>query len=415
MCVQSLGEMFNRILRAYGPGVVAGERCVGVPDMRILCLDQVAQLGGGQLCLLDLIPAFLANGWEIQAMAPSEGEYAGRLRALGCNVAELRLPPLSSGRKTFTDHFSYVASVVQSTMQIRKQVRGWRPDLLYVNGPRVLPAAARVGRQEGIPLIFHAHHRISEGSALRLVQASLNASRASVIACCSYVAASLTPRIPGSRIGIIYNGVSEHRGLPVRVTSPIRSVGIIGRIDPEKGQLEFIRAARMVAPLFPQVEFQVVGSPQLSTGRYSNRVLKESEGLPVRFHGWQHDISAVLGSLDLLVVSSVCAEATPRVILEALSAGVPVLAFAVGGIPEIIDDSRTGFLSAPTPEALASRMADVLETDLGVIDLISQRGRSTWRERFHIDRWRAHVCDRVTRTALSNQAGFAASEPQLTI
>jgi len=383
--------------------------------MKILCLDQVAQLGGGQLCLLDLIPAFQANGWGIRAMAPSDGEYAGRLRALGCEVAALRLPPLSSGRKTFTDHFSYLASVVQITGQIRNQLRIWRPDLLYVNGPRVLPAAARVARQERIPLIFHAHHRISEGSALRLVRSSLNASRASVIACCSYVAASLTPRVPESRIRIIYNGVSEQRGLPLRAASPIRRVGIIGRIDPEKGQLEFIRAAKMVASRFPQVEFQVVGSPQLSTGGYFERVLKESETLPVRFHRWQHDISAVLRSLDLLVVSSACAEATPRVILEALSAGVPVLAFAVGGIPEIIDDNRTGFLSAPTTEALASRMADVLETDLGAVDLISQRGRLAWQERFHIDRWRANVCDRVTRAALANRPELATSQPQMTI
>jgi glycosyltransferase involved in cell wall biosynthesis len=383
--------------------------------MRILCLDQFAQLGGGQLCLLDLLPAFQRNGWEIRAMVPGEGEYAARLRASDCHVEQLRLAHLSNGRKTFTDQFLYLASVVQMTGQLRKLLRGWPPDLLYVNGPRVLPAAAKVSREDQIPLLFHAHHRIAEGSALRLVQTSLNASRASVIACCSYVASSLAPRVPRSRIRVIYNGVSDYRQSPARRALPIQRVGIVGRIDPEKGQLDFVRAARTVLRRFPQVRFHVVGSPQFSAGGYWGQVLKESEGLPVHFHGWRDDISRVLSSLDLLVVSSPRSEATPRVILEGLSAGVPVLAYALGGIPEIVEDSRTGFLSAPTPEALASRMADVLETDLGAIDLLAQRARSTWQERFHIDRWRALVCDCVTGAALANPSEFATRPPQLTI
>jgi glycosyltransferase involved in cell wall biosynthesis len=383
--------------------------------MKILCLDQFAQLGGGQLCVLDLLPAFLLNGWEIRALVPGEGEYASRLRALDCPVEHLSLTPLSSGRKTFGDQLRYLASVVQMTRQLRKLLRKWRPDLLYVNGPRVLPAAAKVSREDGIPLLFHAHHRIAEGSALRLVQTSLNASQASVIACCSYVATSLTSRVPRSRIRVIYNGVSDYSETPIRRALPIQRVGIVGRIDPEKGQLDFIRAARIVVHRFPHVQFHVVGSPQFSAGEYPGEVLKESGGLPVVFHGWRDDISCVLRSLDLLVVSSPHSEATPRVILEALSAGVPVLAYALGGIPEIIEDNRTGFLSAPTPEALASRMSEVLGTDLGALDLMAQRARSTWQERFHIDRWRAHVCDCVTRAAVANPSEVATGQQQITI
>ena len=142
--------------------------------------------------------------------------------------------------------------------------------------------------------------------------------------------------------------------------------------------------------------------------------MKASEGLPVHFHGWQRDISRVLRSLDLLVVSSPRSEATPRVILEAFSAGVPVLAYALGGITEIVEDNRTGFLSNPTPEALASRMAEVLETELAVLDLIALRARVTWQERFHIERWRTQVCDCLTRAARGNHAEVATGELQNT-
>jgi glycosyltransferase involved in cell wall biosynthesis len=191
-------------------------------------------------------------------------------------------------------------------------------------------------------------------------------------------------------------------------------VGIIGRIDPEKGQLDFVRAARRVIHDFPQVQFHVVGSPQLSSGGYADQVLTESEGLPVHFHGWQHDIPKVLRSLDLLVVSSPYTEATPRVILEAFSAAVPVLAYSVGGIPEIIEDNETGFLTAPTPEALASRMVEVLGTDVEALRHLAQRARSTWQERFHIDRWRELVCDCLTGAVGSSRTEFATGEPQVT-
>jgi glycosyltransferase involved in cell wall biosynthesis len=382
--------------------------------MKILCLDQSAQLGGGQLCLLDLLPAFLANGWEVHAMLPGEGEYSARLRALKCNVADLHLAPLPSQRKTIADCPSYLVSVLRITGQLQRLLETGRPDLLYVNGPRVLPAAAWVSRREGIPLIFHAHHRILESSALRIAQSSLNASRASVIACCSYVASSYSRRVPGKRIKVIYNGVSDQRSLHIRAASPIENVGIIGRIDPEKGQLDFVRAVRKVVQRFPHIQFHVIGSPQLSSGEYADQVLKESEDLPVRFHGWRHDISDVLRSLDLLVVSSPYTEATPRVILEAFSASVPVLAYALGGIPEVIDDNRTGFLTAPTPEALASRLVEVLETDAGVPHHVALNARSTWQERFHIDRWRQTVCDFLTRAAWSSRTGFITRQQKAT-
>jgi glycosyltransferase involved in cell wall biosynthesis len=203
---------------------------------------------------------------------------------------------------------------------------------------------------------------------------------------------------------VIYNGVSDQRSLSIRTSSPIENVGIIGRIDPEKGQLDFVRAVRKVVERFPHIQFHVIGSPQLSSGGYADQVQKESEDLPVRFHGWRHDISDVLRSLDLLVVSSPYTEATPRVILEAFSASVPVLAYALGGIPEVIDDNRTGFLTAPTPEALASRLVEVLETDVGALHHVTLNARSTWQERFNIDRWRQIVCDSLTRAAWPSRA-----------
>ena len=81
----------------------------------------------------------------------------------------------------------------------------------------------------------------------------------------------------------------------------------------------------------------------------------------VAIEPWVDDQSALFAGIDLLVVPSEPVENTPRVILEAYSAGVPVLAYYAGGIPELVDDGRTGILVRPqTPEALAQSIREAV-------------------------------------------------------
>jgi glycosyltransferase involved in cell wall biosynthesis len=111
-----------------------------------------------------------------------------------------------------------------------------------------------------------------------------------------------------------------------------------------------------------------------------------AEGLPVEFTGWREDVGEVLRELDLLLVPSTSAEATTRVILDAFSAGVPVVAYAVGGIPEIVRDGENGFLARErSPESLAERVKEAMATDL---DWIARRARVEWERRFTLKRYR---------------------------
>src|SRR5206468_10417372 len=126
-------------------------------------------------------------------------------------------------------------------------------------------------------------------------------------------------------------------------------------------QLEFVQAARMLPP---DCRFIVCGAPLFSNpaaARYFELVREAAAGLPVEFMGWRDDIGAVLSELDLLVAPSAPVEATTRVILEAYAAGVPVVASASGGIPEIVRDGQTGFLTPPgDPAKLAARIRAAL-------------------------------------------------------
>src|ERR1700723_729834 len=183
-------------------------------------------------------------------------------------------------------------------------------------------------------MLFHAHHCIEQSNARYVERLALR--RSTVAACCGAVAQSL--RIPEDRVHVIPNGTAD-LGFVERRFDALR-IGIVGRISPEKGQVEFLRAAAVLNG----ARFVVCGAPLFGDHDYYNEVLRLAAGLPVEFLDWQDDVGAVMRDLDILIIASK-QEGMPRVLLEAFSAGLPVVAFPVGGIPEVIEDEITGFLA----------------------------------------------------------------------
>jgi glycosyltransferase involved in cell wall biosynthesis len=361
----------------------------------LLILDQFNQLGGAQRCLLDLLPAFLEAGYKIHLAVPGDGPLADGARSRGAMVHLIPCGAYSSGQTSWSDAARFGIDLPRQVLRIATLVSKHQIDLIYVNGPRLLPAAALAAR--GLPVVFHAHSVVNEERAARLTRWALRSTNASVIAACRFVLQPLAAVLDAGRSRVIYNGVA-----PVdcvrrrrRDNEPWR-VGVIGRIAPEKGQLEFIQAARLILPQ-QRCEFVVCGDALFSNPQYSRRVRAEAEGLLVEFTGWRNDIREVLSTLDLVVVPSGAVEATTRVIPEAFSAGVPVVAFRSGGIPEIIEDGVTGVLSAPSARDLAAKLLELFSCGGAMLDCISARAQAAFAARFSLERYRSEVLDVVGR------------------
>jgi glycosyltransferase involved in cell wall biosynthesis len=120
-------------------------------------------------------------------------------------------------------------------------------------------------------------------------------------------------------------------------------------------------------------------------------VRAQAAGAPVEFRSWTEDVGAFLSGVDLLVVPSKPIDNIPRVILEAFAAGVPVLAFASGAIPELIEHGETGLLVPQrTPEALA----EAILSAAGNRDLLNQMAAGAhrrWRERYTLLRFQSEI------------------------
>lgn len=364
--------------------------------MNILCVDQFSNVGGGQSCLFDLLPAFLNQGWSVQVAIPGPGAFQDKLRGLGIQTHLLSPASYTSMKKPPREALKYMVELPGLAFRLMRICRTQRIDLLYINGPRFLPAAACAARMLSIGAIFHCHHRLTQGAAIRLTGEALRLSRARVIACCRYAVEPLQRYIHPERLHIVYNGVGAIAAQRSRSPVAKRRIGVIGRVEPEKGQLEFVHAARNLASKFPDCVFSIVGEPLFSGAEYLQKVMHASRDLPFEFMGWQNDIPAVLTNLDLLVVPSTHFDATPRVILEAFAAGVPVVAFPAGGIPEIIEHGRTGFLASTNDAAaLADCIETVLNSDPDDLNALIARARLAWQQQFTLDQFQERVCSTV--------------------
>jgi len=149
-----------------------------------------------------------------------------------------------------------------------------------------------------------------------------------------------------------------HHGYAPKAVSPARRrhsgklrVGFLGRFDPTKGIELMIRAA---APLLKtECELRIAGK---GPEPYEQKLKEEAGTLDVRFMGFVN-AEAFLAELDVLVVPSLWNEPSGLVILEAFAQGVPVIGSNRGGIPECIEENKTGFIFSPEhPETLTAAL-----------------------------------------------------------
>ncbi len=194
-------------------------------------------------------------------------------------------------------------------------------------------------------------------------------------------------------------------GLPLEPASPFaavqpapsgpapghRRVLLLGRLAEWKGQLVFVRAVQRLCERDATPEFVIVGGATTdadATYAASLRALVRDCGLAARiqFTGFHEDVPELLRSVDILVHCSVSPEPLGLVILEAMRAGVPVVATNLGGPAEIIRDGENGRLYPPSDDAAMARVLQELLESPEARRRLAAAGRATVVERFSIER-----------------------------
>jgi glycosyltransferase involved in cell wall biosynthesis len=250
-------------------------------------------------------------------------------------------------------------------------VRRQRIGLLHLHGYGATDVGRVVARLAGIPSIVHEHF-IDQRSPLpeRAADLLLRPLTTWAIAVSGAVRDFMVRRraIPPDRLEVVPNGAALEtlaqappRGSPgalalraaLGVPPGDTVVSIVGRLNPIKGHTHFLRAAALVLREAADVTFLIVGDGELDAALRAEAAAL-GLGRRVIFTGYREDVPALLQATDVLAITSL-SEGSPLNLFEAMGAGCAVAATAVGGIPELLDNERTGLLVRPAdPEAIAS-------------------------------------------------------------
>jgi glycosyltransferase involved in cell wall biosynthesis len=222
-----------------------------------------------------------------------------------------------------------------------------------------LPAAALAG----VPVRIGSRRELNPDKSARQIALQRQAYRCAHAVVANSRAAERqlqSEGIPRDRIRIIPNGVSADRFSPPMPSGrPVTTVLTVANLRAEKAHEVLLAAAAHLRSRHPHLHFVIAGDGPRAA---ELRTLAATLGVEtqVTFLGHREDVPALLAAADVFVLPS-RSEAFPNGAVEAMAAGVPVIASRVGGLVDLVDDGRTGLLVTPDdPAALAAALESLV-------------------------------------------------------
>ena len=284
-----------------------------------------------------------------------------------------------------------------SVRRVSRFLRDWRADLLHCHLPLSGVVGRIAGKLSGIPVVY-TEHNVQERYNVwtRRINRLTWKFQRKVVAVSHQVADSIRTNIgSGVPVQVVQNGVpvSQFQQDPV-ARARIRQelglgpkdivVGTVAVFRRQKNLQEWLKTASRILQTHPNVHFLLVGDGPL---RDELHIIARSLNLSQRIHfpGLQPDVIPYLSAMDIYLISSLF-EGLPIALLEAMSMELPVVSTAVGGIPEVIQDGKTGFLvPSSDAEALSHPIRKLLDDEYLRIDF-GRAGRNVVQQRFSIQR-----------------------------
>jgi glycosyltransferase involved in cell wall biosynthesis len=314
--------------------VIHGEHYAGA--------ERVQDLLAGQLPLL---------GFDVGLACVKPGRFLDALESREAPVYEVPM----AGR---TD--------LRAAARLASIVRRHEYRLLHTHTPRTAMVGSIASAMTGVPMIHHVHSPASRDST-HLLRNGINAlvERASLCRASALIAVSqsLGRRIhhlarPDRLIAVVPNGVPRRPARrPRHPEETSWTLGTVALFRPRKGIEVLLESLAQLRTQGLPVRLRAVGG--FETAEYERHVVRYAGELGVSdavdWIGFTRNVDAELHRMDLFVLPSLFGEGLPMVVLEAMAAGVPVVATEVEGIPEAVRDGVEGLLATPGEAASLSR------------------------------------------------------------
>lgn len=388
------------------------------PPINLLIVGHDAGLSGAERSLLDIIDRLDPDEFRPTVVVPSPGPFVDALRRRGitCHCwlpqrwIHYRKPAPAAGaspsaRLGWLLRQPMLRSLLALlTLPIRLPLLAalaarYRSELVYSNTLTMLDGAL-LARLLKLPHVWHLRESVAGNADLywpgpaSWLPRFIRRNAAHVIVNSQALRRELFGTDDSVAITVIPNGVIIDDRLSDRPASS-RNTGfrtaLIGRLNPRKGIPVYLEALAQLAPRYPDSRHWIVGE---GNPDYLEFLRQEAQRLgvleQVEFTGFLHDIRALLGEVDVIVNASF-QEPFGRTLIEAMAAGVPVVATRSGGPEEIIVDGCSGLLVTPGDSlALAGCIARLLD-DRELARRMGEAGRQRVQEHYDLTHTAASV------------------------
>jgi len=356
----------------------------GGARIRVVELLATGTSGGAQEHVVNLVTRIDPSRYDVSVAALSAGSTVRKLERMGIPVCVIDDPDDAGAVQAVAGHMAANGADIVHNHMYRAEIVGTRAAMSLASVGRKRPA-----------VVSTVHSSRVRSDADRETVRALTSQMDRLIAVSRAIEAKLEDEgRTAAPVSLIYNGVElgqyDHQEPCCTLRDEYgmeagsRLVGVVARLEPEKGHPTLLEAWPAVLRAVPDAYLLVVGEgtrrdaleAQARAFRIAHRVV---------FTGRRDDVPAVTAALDVAVLPSY-REAQGMTILEALALSRPVVASNVGGIPEMIENGITGILVPPRDaEALSTAIVRLL-TDHPFADTLARAGHDMVHERFCVER-----------------------------
>jgi len=352
--------------------------------IRVVHIITLLELGGAQQNTLYTVENLDRSCFDVVLIAGSGGYLDKRALSLS-NTRVVLLDELTRPVNPWKDLKALFR--LRGLLSVLK--RDSMPMIVHTHSGKAGVLGRAAARLAGVQAVVHHVHGLSYPSSKsgRLAAVGRLAERVVDRFTSAYISVCSANFRDGNDAGLYKNGMKEviRSGFDTRLfhqpgvdrkqaremlglgaeEGPV--VGMIACFKPQKNPLGFIEMSEAVLREFPQARFVIAGDGELRPGM--ERLAKElGVSRRVDFLGWREDVHELLRAMDVLVLMSLW-EGLPRVIPQALLAGVPVVATHVDGVPEVLRQGENGYLVTPgNVNEAAERVLDLLKSGGACLD-----------------------------------------------
>ncbi|MSR91195.1 glycosyltransferase family 4 protein [Inconstantimicrobium porci] len=368
--------------------------------INILYLNVGAELYGADVILLEILKNIDKSKFKPYVILPNDGPLVKELEKQNIEVKIIRYPILRRKYFNIKGIIEYTSQFLKSSKILLKFCVDNNIDLIHSNTSAVLEGAY-IYKKLRIKHIWHVHEMISKPKIFCKVMNVLLFRRCDEILTVSN--AVKTHLLKGtkndpSKIKVIHNGIDLKVFSKQNDTNYLKKefnikneciIGFVGRINAIKGQEEFVMAAENVFKNTKNTKAIIVGSAfegqewrveellkKINNSRYKDRFI---------FTGYRNDAPNIQNLIDVFVLPSIEYDSFPTVVLEAMACSKPVVAYRCGGVVEMINNGKSGFVVEQNDLKSLSECIEKLVNDEELRKKMGNRGRRIMQEKFSVN------------------------------